>query len=248
MSDVNDSIQIVQYWLKASKINGCMTGSTLLDKDFSKWDEQPDIDVFAYSPASMVNAIDILEYRYGLKPGKNGKQQDGEAWKAKRLREHGVQSKAPVSSISYWDMVDGLPVTVNVSYKKNRSNMVDVLSTFDMTIVMRGVDLTSGYELDLRGDDPNTAQPNPLRKQDGDMYGTSMWVRQFNRVIKYWNRGFDTRPMARFYLDLIDEALSHGQLFQTEKSKAYFEEASAEFVEVRKKIKTWLDDKEGNEE
>lgn len=243
MSDINDSIRTVQDWLKTSRINGCMTGSTLLDKDFSKWDEAPDIDVFAYSPASMVNAIDIIEYRFGMKPGKAGRQEEGEAWKAKRLRERGVQPKAPVSSVSYWDMVDGNPVTVNVSYKNHRKNMVDVLSTFDMTIVMRGVDLSTGYELDLRGEEHNVARPNPLRKQDGDMYGTSMWIRQFNRVIKYWNRGFDTRPMARFYLDLIDESLGHGQLFQTEKSKAYFEEASAEFIEVGEKIATWLDDK-----
>ena len=247
MATVNDSIKTVQDWLKTSGINGCMTGSTLLDQDFSEWDEQPDIDVFVYSPASMVNAIDILEYRYNMRPGKGGRQEEGEAWKAKRLRERGIQVKAPVTSVSYWTMVDGFPVTVNISYKNHRKNMVDVLSTFDMTIIMRGVDLASGYELDLRGDETNVARPNPLRKQDGDMYGTSMWIRQFNRVIKYWNRGFDTRPMARFYLDLIDESLGHGQLFQTEKSKAYFEEASKEFLEVREKIKTWLDDKEDRE-
>jgi hypothetical protein len=60
-------------------------------------------------------------------------------------------------------------------------------------------------------------------------------------VVKYYNRGFDTRPMARFYLDMIDECISAGCLFDSEESQEAFENFSSEFVEKRAAIADWYD-------
>ena len=88
------------------------------------------------------------------------------------------------------------------------------------------------------------AVPNPLRDQDVDMYGTEMWVRQFDRVIKYWNRGFDTRPMAKFYIRLINGVIEKGQLFETAKSTAAYQEFITAYEPLRDKMVQWLNDKE----
>ena len=83
-----------------------------------------------------------------------------------------------------------------------------------------------------------------MRKQDVDMYGTGMWVRQFDRVIKYWNRHIDTRPMARFYIKLINGVIDKGKLFNTDKSDAAYQEFITTYEPLRDKMVQWLKDKE----
>ena len=58
--------------LKATDIDGCVTGSCLTGGDFDSWLTKPDIDVFTYSPYAMVHALDVLEYKLGLEPGGEG--------------------------------------------------------------------------------------------------------------------------------------------------------------------------------
>lgn len=218
------------------EVAACITGSSLMEDDFSLWESAPDIDLFAYSPYAMVHAIDVIEYGLGGKP-----LNKGEAWKIARTRRYGANHKSYVTTSK---LVLPTGIVANVSYKKNQTQVVDVLSNFDMTIVMQGIDLLTGYRLDLRGDDRKTAVPNPLRPVDSTLFGTQEWVRQFDRVIKYWNRGYDTRPMARFYVEMIDDSLSQGALFETEKAKSLYDQVSEEFVEIRSKIERWLKDKE----
>jgi len=126
------------------------------------------------------------------------------------------------------------------------STVLDVISNFDMSIIMRGYDIPKGTMLDLRtmASTENVAVPNPLRDQDAEVYVTDQWIRQFDRVIKYWDRGFDTRPMARFYIKLINDTIDKGSLFKTSKSVEFFDEFSKEFMNVREKIELWLKDKE----
>ena len=127
-----------------------------------------------------------------------------------------------------------------------------------MSIIMIGYDIKHRFGQDFRtgasagvyddrdhlwSDDPRVAVPNPLRDQDVDMYGTEMWVRQFDRVIKYWNRGFDTRKMAEFYIELIDGVIATGKLFQSEKADAAYNGFVTTYEPLRDKMKAWLDDK-----
>ena len=71
-----------------------------------------------------------------------------------------------------------------------------------------------------------------------------MWVRQFDRVIKYWNRGIDTRPMARFYIDLITQTIDKGSLFTSETALANYNEFVETYEPLREKMIMWLEDKE----
>lgn len=243
---IHETIQL----LMESGINGCVTGSSMIpDADFDTWDSVPDVDLFVYTEAMLLRASDVLTLAYGFK-----ELTDGEAWKYERVMNNGIQRNAPLSTLKFER--DG--VVVNVTYKKGKTNLFSVLSSFDMSIIMVGMDIPTKVVLDLRkgwdgmlvsdpehkwSDDVKKAVPNPLRKQDVDMYGAEMWIRQFDRVIKYWNRGFDTRPMAEFYIDLINGVIRKGMLFKTDKSERAYNEFITTYEPLRDKMVQWLDDR-----
>lgn len=244
--DIKDTIEM----LKNTDINGCITGSSMLDCNFDNWDSVPDIDLFVYSEPQLQYAANMLMFKFGFEP-----LSPGEEWKLGRVQNKGMQRNAYLSTVK----LRLGNVVVNVTYKQYKNNIFSVLSSFDMSIIMVGYDIRKHVMLDLRcgwehmvpedpdnrwSPDTKVAYPNPLRDQDVDMYGAEMWVRQFDRVIKYWNRGFDTRPMARFYIKLINEVIEKGQLFQTDKSEAAYQGFITTYEPLRDKMVQWLNDKE----
>jgi len=244
--DIKDTIEL----LKQTDINGCITGSSMLDADFDTWDSAPDIDVFVYTEPQLQYAANLLMFKHGFE-----NLSDGEEWKYKRIINKGTQKNTYLSTLK----LKRGDVVVNITYKSYKNNIFSVLSSFDMSIIMVGYDIRKHVMLDLRcgwdgmvPEDPDNrwspstkvAYPNPLRDQDVDMYGTEMWVRQFDRCIKYWNRGFDTRPMAKFYIRLINDVIHKGQLFNTAKSEEAFNEFMTAYEPLRDKMVQWLDDKE----
>jgi len=245
-SDIKDTIEL----LKQTDINGCITGSSMLNCNFDHWDSHPDIDLFVYTEPQLQYAANMLMFKYGFEP-----LSPGEEWKLGRVQNKGMQRNAYLSTVK----LKRGDVIVNITYKQYKNNIFAVLSSFDMSIIMVGYDIRKHVMLDLRcgwgqmvPEDPdnrwspdiNTAYPNPLRDQDVDMYGAEMWIRQFDRVIKYWNRGFDTRPMAKFYIRLINEVIEKGQLFQTDKSTAAYQGFVTTYEPLRDKMVQWLNDKE----
>lgn len=245
-SDIKDTIEM----LKQTDINGCITGSSMLDCNFDHWDSHPDIDVFVYTEPQLQYAVNLLMFKYGFEP-----MSPGEEWKLNRVQNKGSQKNSYLSTVK----LKHDEVVINITYKQWKNNIFSVLSSFDMSIIMVGYDIRKKVMLDLRcgwdrmvpedpenrwSHDTNVAVPNPLRDQDVDMYGAEMWVRQFDRVIKYWTRGFDTRPMAKFYIKLINEVIDKGQLFQTDKSEAAYQSFITTYEPLRDKMVEWLKDKE----
>lgn len=246
----NQEVKEVIELLKKTDINGCITGSSMLDCDFETWESLPDVDVFVYTEPQLQYAANLLMFKYGFEP-----LTAGEEWKLNRVQNRGSQKNSYLSTVK----LKRGDVVVNITYKQWKNNIFSVLSSFDMSIIMIGYDIRKHVMLDLRcgwdgmvpedpdnrwSNDINVAVPNPLRDQDVDMYGTEMWVRQFDRVIKYWNRGFDTRPMARFYIKLINSVIDKGQLFQTDKSEAAYQGFITAYEPLRDKMVQWLKDKE----
>lgn len=245
-SDIKDTIEL----LKQTDINGCITGSSMLDADFDMWDSAPDIDVFVYTEPQLQYAVNLLMFKHGFEP-----LSPGEEWKLDRVQNKGGNRNAYLSTIK----LKRGDVVVNITYKQWKNNIFALLSSFDMSIIMVGYDIRKHVLLDLRcgwkdmvvEDDDGRwspgvriAYPNPLRDQDVDMYGAEMWVRQFDRCIKYWNRGFDTRPMARFYVELVNGVIEKGQLFQTDKSSAAYQGFVTTYEPLRDKMVAWLASKE----
>lgn len=239
-------------FLKTTDIDGCITGSSMLpDEDFDLWASQPDVDLFVYSDNQLIDAVAKLQYGYGWQP-----MSAGEEWKLERTRNHD-NSKDYRTKLSTVKLTkDG--VIINVTRKYNKNTMFDVLASFDMSIIMIGYDIRKHVLLDLRcgwpemvhedpenrwSNDPRVAVPNPLRNQDVDMYTVRMWVRQYARVEKYWDRGFDTRPMAEFYIDCIEKVIAKGQLFDSEKSEIAYDEFVTLFQPLADRMKAWLEER-----
>lgn len=236
--------------LKSLPIIGCITGSSMIpDANFDEWDSHPDIDVFVYYEQQLQWTVAMLLYEYGFKM-----LDSKEDWKLSRLNTKGTDKKNFLTTLK----VKRDDVIVNITYKKNRNNIVSVLASFDMSCIMIGYDIPYGWGIDMRtsdvkifddknnrwSSDPKVSVPNPMRKQDADIYTTEMWVRQFDRVIKYWNRGIDTRPMAQFYIDLITQTIEKGALFTSETALANYNEFVETYEPLREKMILWLADKE----
>lgn len=259
MTGITIAIEDMQRRLVSTDINGCITGSSLTGRDFDQWSVTPDIDVFCYSPFAMVHAIDVCEYQLGLEPGgDDDSTPTGERWKAAKMRTNGIGKGRDLATCKYTDGT----VTVNVSHRRYQRSAMDVIARFDMSIDMVALDIPSGTTLDMRTcsmkedvrrfvegylpglePDPMVAVPNPFREFDGTTWNAAKWLRQWDRVVKYWGRGFDTRPMALFYRGMLREIVDGGCLFKTEASKAAYEEFVAEFSDLDERIKTWLQDK-----
>ena len=242
-----DKIEVLIEAVKASPINGCITGSCWLpDFDPDAWATKPDVDVFVFGEDELVRAVNYVIYALKMKPGKGTERSEKqEEWKLNRLMKSGLNYKIGITTYTFY--YDG--VMLNLTFKQRKFHgrwcpiltTADVLSSFDMSIVMQGYDIQHHVFYDMRLGDPKVAIPNPLRDHDCVMWTVAKWVRQFDRCVKYYNRGFDTRPMAKFYLEMIDKCIDAGCLFDSEESKTAFENFSIEFIEKRATIAEWLE-------
>ena len=237
---------------KALDIHGCITGSCFLPGfDPDLWGSTPDLDIFVYSEDDLIRAITLAKDVLKMQPGTGSKRSEAqETWKIERLYENGVNWKTGLSTYKFY--CDG--IILNFSYKMRKiqgrwcpiATAPDVLMSFDMSIVMQAYDIKSHVHFDLRPDNvpATTAIVNPLRKQDTMMWTVAKWIRQFDRVVKYYDRGFDTRPVARTYIRWIDECIEAGCLFDSEASTEAFERFGEEFLQARARIADWLEAKE----
>lgn len=245
-----EKIEVMIEVVKTMPIRGCITGSCFLPGfDPDAWGSTPDVDVFVYSEADLIRAITLAEYTLDMKPGTGSdRSEKQERWKIGRLFKSGLNKKLGITTYKF--ECDG--VVLNFTYKMSKeqgrwvpiTDAPGVLRSFDMSIVMQGYDIESRVMFDLRPDDVpvTTAVPNPLREHDCVMWTVSKWVRQFDRVIKYYSRGYDTRPMAEFYLKMIDECIDAGCLFDSDESHEAFDAFSEEFLAKRAVIADWLED------
>ena len=242
---INEKIDELIEELRQSDVKGCVTGSCLTGRDFSAWSSVPDVDLFAYSSQEMLHAIMYAQYRLGFELGADdtelsaAQERQKMEWMMQGKRNKGANFRN-LQTVKLHR--DGL--TLNISHKDSQSNMADVICAFDMSIIMKAIDLPSGAMLDLttQWSDSDTAVPNPMRSVDLDVVTVAYWVRQFDRVVKYWQRQFDTRPMARFYIEQIDAVMAKGKLWSSEKADAFYDEYFAEFAETREKIQKWLNE------
>jgi hypothetical protein len=110
---IKEKIEETIKLLKDTDINGCITGSSMIDGDFDAWESQPDIDLFVYSRPQMFYAIHLLMMKYGFKP-----INDGEIWKLDRMNNFETRKKLPVDT----HKLERDGIIVNVTYKENKNN------------------------------------------------------------------------------------------------------------------------------
>lgn len=246
-------------WLKSLDINGCITGSCLIDCDKEDWQEIPDIDIFCYSVGSWADAISMLvnkyDYKFGLAEAPEYAEQ--ERWKYKNTLQTGIWKQVGISTVKlYKDNIN-----VNFSIRKGQYRAIDIISNFDMTCICRAYDIPTKhymdysevwakeymetiykYPQDTRPLDKVTPNPHKL-SDEYDMFTAQKWLRQWERIVKYWDRGFNTIEVALFYSRMLDEVIKRGNIFQSEKSQEVYDENIPAIIDVKKVIDEWIEEK-----
>ena len=204
---MKEHIDYIVEYLKQQPIKGCITGSALL----GYFDGQ-DVDLFVYDEKSFTKILFNLQYNSSfliLDPL--------EQWKLDQFinKEYNNKARFGITTIKF---VYNTCIDVNIIFKKNCTNIFSVLSSFDMDIICKGYDIETRQYLDLTEKLPgNQATWN---KWNTKFYDPELWqigriLRQLERVIKYYKRGYDTDPVRIKYIELIDEVQKFQNIFNS---------------------------------
>lgn len=199
-------------FLKKQDIAGAITGSCMLG--YMEGEKQ-DIDVFTYNEAAFTKLIYSLYHNKMfllLEPM--------EQWKFKDWTENpykGSLKKLGLVSIKFkYNML----IDVNIIFKEKNHTIFDVLSSFDMDIICKGIDIQSGKILDLS--ENNGEKVATWNKWNKSFYNPNIWavsriLRQFGRVIKYQKRGYNTDAMTHKYIEILQGMIEYENIFTSDK-------------------------------
>lgn len=219
-------------WIKQQPINGCITGSCLLD-----YFEGQDIDVFVYNEQSFNKILFAMKY------DKMFQILDPlEQWKFDEYINKGQSSFNKLGLVTI-KFKYNLSVDINVIYKKYSANAFSVLASFDMNIICKAYDIASKEVLDLTN---NTGKVADWNRWNSAYYDFNIWrvgrlLRQVERCIKYYNRGYDTDKIILKYIDLIREYEEYESVFKSEKFNEKLEENQRNISTVKELMNVWLE-------
>lgn len=222
--------------LKKQQINGCITGSCMLEFN-ENWNQ--DIDLFVYDKASFTKILWFMYYNPMfniLDPLENHKFKDFVDNDKSSLEQLGLIT----IKFKY-----NLCVDVNIIYKKFNKTCFDVISNFDLDIVAVGYDIKTGKTLNLR---ETTGLECTWNKWNSSFYQNEFWstkrlLRQFERNIKYHERGYDLSTVTDKYISIVEEIIQSENFYKTEKGTKYFEDNIETFEVVLKILQEWKKNK-----
>lgn len=221
--------------LKKQQVNGCITGSCMLEFN-ENWNQ--DIDLFVYDKASFTKILWFMYYNPMftiLDPLENHKFRDFVDNDKSSLEQLGLIT----IKFKYNLLVD-----VNVIYKKFHKTCFDVISNFDLDIVTTAYDIRTGKTLTLRettGKEGTWNTWNPTFYQP-DFWSTKRLLRQFERVIKYTERGYNLTSVTDKYISIVEDIINTENYYKSEKGLKYFEDTMEQFEVVLKILQTWKKD------
>lgn len=218
--------------LKKQEIDGCITGSCMLGFQ-PEW--QQDIDIFTYNKSSFTKLLFFMHYNPMFLI-------------LDKLEEHKFQEyiNEDKSSLKQLGLITikfkyNLLVDVNVIYKERHHNCFDVISNFDLDLIATGYDIKTGKTLCLR---ETTGKEGSWNKWNTAFYKPDFWsikrlLRQFERVVKYTNRGYDLSTVTDKYISIVEEIISQENYYKTEKGTKFYNDTIEQFEVVLKILQTW---------
>lgn len=199
--------QVIKY-LKVLEIQGCITGSCLLD-----YFEGQDVDVFAYNEKSFTKLFYALHHNSMFQI-----LDPLEAWKAKNFMEKDekIFSKFGIITIKF---TYNTVIPVNIVLKKNCNNAFSVLSSFDLDIISKAYDMKSKQYLDLTNGSTltkiaNYNKWNPVYNSE-EIWEISRVLRQLSRCFKYYKRGYNTDALVIKYKEILKNIENYESLFDS---------------------------------
>jgi len=226
---INNAITL----LKKQEINGCITGSCLLD-----YFEGQDIDLFVYDKSSFNKILFFMHYNLMftiLDPLEKHKFEDYINSDRSSLEQLGLIT----IKFKYNLLVD-----VNVIFKQYQKNCFDVISNFDLDIITTAYDIKTGKVLSLRETSDLEGTWNKWNPYfyKADFWSTKRLLRQFERVIKYTGRGYNLSSVTDKYIEIIEEIIKTENYYKTEKGSKFFNDTIEQFEVVLKILQVWKRD------
>lgn len=203
--------------------SACLTGSSLLYKDFDVESWGSDVDIFVYNNSAFLSLITYLAYVKEWKLGETEAEEPQNELKLSWYLADRWRWSSWGLATMYFRHPNG--IQVNISTYRNTDTAAGIISSFDMTNIMIAEDLYSGEILDMRGDDIAVCKPNPWKRISYSSYSIKRWLRQAERIYKYEERGFDVSPMRKFYIDLMKGGIEQASYWTKMKSTEELEEA-----------------------
>jgi hypothetical protein len=223
---INEAIEI----LKKQDIKACITGSCLLD-----YFEGQDIDIFCYNESSFNELLFFMKYNPMF-----------QILDLLELHKFNNYTKKADSSLKSLGLITikfkyNLCVDVNVIFKKFQNNCFDVISNFDLDIIATAYDIQTQKTLSLR---ESTGLTGTWNKWNPSFYDNEFWtikrlIRQFERVVKYTERGYDLTSVTDKYISIIEEAIKTENVYKSEKGNKYFNDTIQQFEIVLKILYVW---------
>lgn len=218
--------------LKKQQINGCITGSCMLEFN-ENWNQ--DIDLFVYDKASFTKILWFMYYNPMfniLDPLENHKFKDFVDNDKSSLEQLGLIT----IKFKYNLLID-----VNVIFKKFNKTCFDVISNFDLDLIATAYDIKTGKIISLR---ETTGLVGTWNKWNPTFYQNEFWstkrlLRQFSRVVKYTERGYNLSSVTSKYISIVEEIISQENFYKSDKGKKYFDDSIEQFEQVLKILKEW---------
>jgi len=220
-------------FLKEQDINGCITGSCML-----QYFEGADVDVFTYDEAAFTKLLFTLYHNKMfllIDPI--------EKWKFKDWTETTYKASLKKLGLITIKFKYNMSIDVNIIFKERNHTIFDVLSNFDLDIIAKGYDLKSKKVLDLcENREHKVATWNKWNKQ---FYNPNIWaisriLRQFERVIKYYKRGYNTDDVVIKYKEILTEMLEYENIFNSTKMDEKVMSVKTNSVILLKIFDKWL--------
>ncbi len=219
--------------LKTLDVNGCITGSCMLD-----YFEGADVDLFCYDEQSFTALLYYMKYDPMftiLDP-----------LELHKFNDYTKNGKSSLDSIGLVTIKFkyNLCIDANITFKKFHKTIFDVLSNFDLDIITTGYDIRTGKTISLRESTDKVGTWNKWNKTfyQSDFWSTKRLLRQFERVVKYTERGYDLTSVTDKYISIVEEILLTENFYKSEKGTKYFTDTIEQFEVVLKILQVWKRD------
>ena len=219
--------------LKKQEISGCITGSVMLD-----YFDGQDIDLFCYSESSFRKILWFMYYNPMftiLDPLEKHKFED--------YTNDGKSSLEQLGLITI-KFKYNLLVDINIIYKKQNTNVFNVISQFDLDIIATAYDIKTGKTISLR---ETTGLEGTWNRWNTSFYKEDFWsikrlLRQFERVVKYTERGYDLLSVTDKYIEIIEKIINSENYYKSKKGTDFYNDTIDQFKVVLKILQVWKKD------
>lgn len=229
---MKEQISDVIEFLKEQPIQGCITGSCLLD-----YFDHQDIDIFVYNEKSFIKLLFAMHHNpmfQILDPL--------EKWKFHQYIDVNNSTFFKFGLITL-KFTYNTCIDVNIVLKKSCSNIFSVLSSFDLDIICKGYDIETKQFLDLT--QKLEGKKATWNKWNIAFYSNEIWkigriLRQFERCVKYHKRGYNTDEVVIKYMELIDRIDEFESIFNSESFNSKLKVTKENIKIVKQICEVWL--------